>query len=284
MPSQEPVGATANEKNEGAKTRSVHPCDFRSAGRLSNQNARALSVIHELFARHLTIALSAYLGTDLTVRLITLDQLPSIDHIAAIAPLSYLAPFSITTIPSTVIIEFDIDLASPIIDLLLGGKATPANDARELSEIEEEMMQDLTLLVARQAESAWRMPEKSLAARHRIEPTALNQYCPPNEKVTLVKFEVDIAGITGSFCLVFPTSLVNVLIKTLKADQPLEKKVRDLIALQPGCVLKLRAPVKNPGMLTLGGHEIFEAVPVRNGSQKAAQLLRKVETATWTRE
>jgi hypothetical protein len=37
-------------------------------------------------------------------------------------------------------------------------------------------------------------------------------------------------------------------------------------------------------MLTLGGHEIFEAVPVRNGSQKAAQLLRKVETATWTRE
>ena len=316
MPNQEQVEATANEKNESVKPRSVHPCDFRSAGRLSNQNARALSAMHELFARHLTIALSAYLGTDLTVRLITLDQLPIKDHIASVAPLSYLAPFAITTIPSTLIVEFDIDLASPIIDLLLGGKATPANDARELSEIEEEIMQDLTLLVARQAESAWRMPEKSLAAKHRIEPAALNQYCPPNEKVTLVKFEVDLAGITGSFCLAFPTSLVNVLIKTLKADQPAEKKgelryfptaslrermldcdvmvaadlrsmrvsVRDLIALQPGCVLKLRAPVKTPGTLTLGGHEIFEAVPVRNGSQRAAQLLRKVETATWARE
>jgi flagellar motor switch protein FliM len=310
MPSQEQV------ESESAKPRSVHPCDFRSAGRLSNQNARALSAMHELFARHLTIALNAYLGTDLTVRLITLDQLPTKDHIASVAPLSYLAPFSITTIPSTLIVEFDIDLASPIIDLLLGGKATPANDARELSEIEEEIMQDMTMLVARQAESAWRMPEKSLAARHRIEPAALNQYCPPNEKVTLVKFEVDLAGITGSFCLVFPTSLVNVLIKTLKADQPDEKRgelryfptaslrermldcdvtvaadlrtmrvsVRDLIALQPGCVLKLRAPVKNPGTLTLGGHEIFEAVPVRNGSQKAAQLLRKVEMTTWAKE
>jgi flagellar motor switch protein FliM len=51
--------------------------------------------------------------------------------------------------------------------------------------------------------------------------------------------------------------------------------VRDLISLQPGCVLKLRAPIRNPGMLTVEGLEIFEAVPVRNRAQKAAQLGRR---------
>jgi flagellar motor switch protein FliM len=60
--------------------------------------------------------------------------------------------------------------------------------------------------------------------------------------------------------------------------------VRDLLALQPGCVLKLRAPVRNPGMLTVGGREIFEAVPVRNGSQKAAQLGRRTQFTNWGRE
>ncbi|MDQ2844721.1 MAG: FliM/FliN family flagellar motor switch protein, partial [Acidobacteriota bacterium] len=51
--------------------------------------------------------------------------------------------------------------------------------------------------------------------------------------------------------------------------------VRDLVALQPGCLLKLRTPVRTPGMLTVGGLAIFEAVPVRNGSKKAAQVGRR---------
>jgi flagellar motor switch protein FliM len=48
--------------------------------------------------------------------------------------------------------------------------------------------------------------------------------------------------------------------------------VRDLVALQPGVLLKLRTPVRTPGMLTVGGLDIFEATPVRNGSKKAAQV------------
>jgi flagellar motor switch protein FliM len=56
--------------------------------------------------------------------------------------------------------------------------------------------------------------------------------------------------------------------------------VRDLVALQPGSVLKLRAPVKSAGMLTIEGQETFEATPVRNGTQKAAQLGRKIQRTT----
>jgi hypothetical protein len=34
----------------------------------------------------------------------------------------------------------------------------------------------------------------------------------------------------------------------------------------------MKAPVKTPGRLTVANVEIFEALPVRNGSRKAAQL------------
>ena len=164
-------------------------------------------------------------------------------------------------------------------------------------------MQDVSLLLARQAEAVWKFPDLSLNLGPRIKPSLMHQFCAPNEKVTVLKFGVQIAGCMGSFKLVFPAEFITVLINQIKQDQPQKKKrvqklpmpplrerildcefevsselpclsvaVRDLIALQPGSVLKLRAPIRNPGMLTAGGRHIFEAVPVRNGTQSAAQL------------
>ncbi|HEX4036794.1 MAG TPA: FliM/FliN family flagellar motor switch protein [Acidobacteriaceae bacterium] len=307
-PSQE----TAHKPGE--RQRTVVNCNFRSAGRLSNENARSLTGIHETFARHLASTLDAYLGTGLDVKLRGVDQLPVKDHVAGIGPMSYIVPFSLQTIPSTMIVECDIDLVFPMIELLMGGRGSPADHTRELSEIEEEIMHDLTALIARQAENAWRMPAQALKPGRRIKSSLLHQYCPANEKVTVVQFEIELAGTSGTFQLVFPTTFLNVLIQQVKAEEPqkrgsvrffprpgirermldcdvevaaelpgLRVAVRDLIALEPGSVLKLRAPVRAPGMLTAGGHAIFEATPVRNGLQKAAQLGRRTVTNHWER-
>jgi flagellar motor switch protein FliM len=48
--------------------------------------------------------------------------------------------------------------------------------------------------------------------------------------------------------------------------------VKDLIDLKPGVILKMKAPVQKPGRITVEDAEIFEALPVRNGKQKAAQI------------
>jgi flagellar motor switch protein FliM len=314
MPNQQPVGDIATQAPAG-KQRTIVSCNFRSAGRLSNENARSLTAIHETFARHLASTLDAYLGTGLDVKLRGIEQLPVKDHVATLAPVNYIVPFSLQTIPSTMIVECDIDLVFPMIELLLGGRGEPANNMRELSEIEEEIMHDLTALIARQAENAWHMPAQSLKPGRRIKASVLHQYCPANEKVTIVPFEIELAGTTGSFQLVFPTTFLNVLIQQIRLEEPqkrggmrffprpnirermlecdvevaaelpgLRVAVRDLIALEPGSVLKLRAPVRSPGMLTAGGQGIFEATPVRNGSQKAAQLGRRTTPINWERD
>jgi flagellar motor switch protein FliM len=308
-------GQQAGQQKKSGKQRVVNPCDFRSAGRLSNENARSLTALHETFARRVVSALDAYLGTGLAIKLNSLEQHTIQDHIAGIPPLSYIVPFSLSTMPSNVIMECDIDLVFPIIELLLGGTGTSVSGARELSEIEEEIMQDVTALIARQAENAWHIPPMSMVANRRIKSSTVQQYFPPTDKVTTAKFEMEIAGLTGMFQLVFPSAFVAVLIAQIKLDQPQRKvgvryfptasirerildcdvlvaagvprmkvAVRDLVALQPGCVLKLRAPVRTPGTLTAEGMEIFEAIPVRNGSQKAAQLVRRIQQTSWGRE
>ena len=296
----------------GEKQRTVVNCNFRSAGRLSNENARAMTSIHETYARHLASALDAYLGTGVEVKLTGLEQLPIKEHIAGIPALAYIVPFSLSTIPGATIVECDISMVFPIVDLLLGGTGAAGNGPRELSEIEEEIMHDVVQLMVRQAESAWRLQDMPLTLNRRVKSSVLHQYCPPNEKVTCVKFEIDIAGTIGSFKLVFPAAFLNVLLQKVKQDQPQKKTsvryfprpsirerildcdievaaeltelrvaVRDLLALVPGSVLKLRAPIRTPGMLTAGGQGVFEATPVRNGTQKAAQLGRRLSSNHW---
>ncbi|MGD0632477.1 MAG: hypothetical protein ABR987_24395 [Terracidiphilus sp.] len=79
LPSEERIAAAlktpakSGSQKVGRQPRSVHACDFRSAGRLSNENARSLTALHETFARRVVSALDAYLGTGLAIKLKTLD-------------------------------------------------------------------------------------------------------------------------------------------------------------------------------------------------------------------
>lgn len=307
MPDQENTAAAPKE-------RTVVSCNFHSAGRLSNENARSISAIHESFARNLGTALDLLVGTAVDVKFKGIEQVPIREHLASLPPLSYIVSLSLSAPPGTMILEWDINLVFPLIEMLLGGSAGPSAGARELSEIEEEIMHEVAGLFARQAESAWHMPSLALAPGRRVKSSYLHQLCQPTEKLTVAKFEVELSGTIGFFHLVFPSQFLNILLQQIKADQParrggirffpgpsvrerlldsdvvvaaelpaLRVAVRDLVGLQPGSVLKLRAPVKNPGMLTVAGRGLFEATPVRNGSQKAAQLGRRISNSTQER-
>jgi flagellar motor switch protein FliM len=293
------------------RQRSVHSCNFRAAGRLSNEDARLLTAIHETFALQLTGILDTYLGSGVEVKLETLDQLPIKDHVAEIPPLTYIVPFAADTL---IIAELDNSLVFPIIELLMGGAGSERGDLRDLSEIEEEVMHDVISLLARHAEVVWRVAGLSLSPGTRIKPALIHQFAAPNEKVTILRFGIELGGATGTLKLVFSSEFLNILLAQIKQDQPQKKSrvwsfptppirerildcefevsaelpalkvaVRDLITLQPGSVLKLRAPIRNPGMLTSGGCELFESVPVRNGSQRAAQLGRRMPSTEWIR-
>jgi flagellar motor switch protein FliM len=319
MPDQElkevPAVEAAETVDPRAKQKTVVNCNFRTAGRLSNENARALNAVHEAFARRMAIALDSWLGTGVEVKQKALDQQPIKEHIAGIAPFTYVAPLTLSAMQSSMIVECDVNIVFAMIEVLLGGTGAPGAGSRELSEIEEEIMQDVVALIARQVESVWRFPNLALTPGRRIKPSLVQQYCQANERLAIAKFEMELGPARGTFQMVLPPAFLGALIQQIKKDEPQKKgsvryfprpnirerildcdievaaelpglriAVRDLIALQPGSVLKLRAPVRQSGMLTAGGQGIFESVPVRNGSQKAAQLGRRVTTNNWERE
>ena len=298
------------------KARSIHSCNFRYAGRLSNENARALTSLHEKFALNVTNSLEVYLGTSIQLKMLSLEQLALQGYISGVAPNTYLLPCALNVMESNFLMEMDIKLIFPIIDLLLGGAGTTASDElRELTEIDEEIMESITALIIKEVDRSWRALNLSLTPGHCIKPALITQIYPANEKLVLLMFEMTVGASTGSFKIVLPTSFVGFLLRHLKATQSkkisslrhlpnpslrerildcdfnvavditqMRVLVKDLIGLKPGVILKMKAPVKNPGRLTVEGVDLFEALPVRNGRLKAAQLSCRSQEPAATKE
>src|ERR1700712_3200897 len=136
-------------------TPTVQPCNFRSAGRLSNESARTLTTLHEVLARNLTNSLDVYLGTGLEVRLVTLEQFAMEDFRATCASAAYMLPCVAKPSGNTVLLEMDNPLMFTVIDLLLGGSGSNPEGTRELTEIDEDIMEGVGSLIAQQIERVW---------------------------------------------------------------------------------------------------------------------------------
>ncbi|MGD0096772.1 MAG: FliM/FliN family flagellar motor switch protein [Terracidiphilus sp.] len=293
----------STDPSQDQRPRTIHSCNFRYAGRLSNENARTLTALHEKFALNVTTSLELYLGAILHLKLQSLEQMAIVDYVGRMAANSYLIPCALNVLDCNVLIEMDLALIFPIIDLLLGGAGTACENTREMTEIDEEIMQSVTSLIVGQIERAWHTLNLSLTAGRPIKQSQIQQVFMANERLVLLMFEMSVGETTAPFRIVLPTSFVGFLLRHLNAIQSKKTSslrqlrspslrerildcdinvsaditqmrvlVKDLVGLKPGAILKMKAPVKRPGRLTVDDVEIFEALLVRNGTRKAAQL------------
>lgn len=294
------TGETLSERN-------IVACNFRSAGRLSNDSARHLRSVHESFARNLSHSLDLYLGSALEIKLLGVDQTSSRDFTSSLVGSSYLVPFVTAPMQDRVLVRFDSSLSFPLLDLLLGGTGEPDDQARDLTDLDEELLRSVTELVASQLERAWKSCQVAVTVAPSIKPAVVGQIFATEERVALVHLEMTVASTTGAFDLVLPMAFANALIRGSQTEATrrvarqatpglrlrdrvlhctmqtsaelhgLRLSVGDLVGLRRGDVLDLRAPVATPVRLSVDGHALFEVTPVRHGRRKAAQLGRACE-------
>ncbi len=310
------ASATGRQKQAASPTRhTIHACNFRYAGRLSNDNARILNTLHEKFAANAASSLEIYLGTSLELKLISLEQMAVPDYIKDVSPNAYLMRCALNIMESNFLLEVGVPLVFPIIDLLLGGDGTVNEELRELTDIDEEMLQSISELVLAQLEKSWKTLNLALTPGSCIKVPMIPQVFPVNEKLVILMFQMTAGGATGLMKIILPTSFVGFLLRqlmaahskrtssarnnaksslkerildcnfTLAADiTDMRVLVKDLIGLKPGMQLKMKAPVGSPGRLTVDTVEIFESIPVRNGAMKATQLLARSQESASLKE
>lgn len=288
-------------------TPKVLPCNFRSAGQLSNESARTLTTLHEALARNLMNSLDVYLGTGLEVRLVRLEQLTMEDFKMKRLLVGYTLPCSVHPSGTSVLLEMENVLVFTMIDLLLGGSGAKADAERELTEIDEEIMEGVGAVIAQQIEKVWEIVGCTLTAGKCLKATQAHKLFPPAEKIVRIHLDVSVGTMGGSLFVNLQTSLAGALVRNSRTDHiggkghpgqrvqaalrerlldcrfglsgeltNLKIPVKDLARLQEGTILSLVLPVNAPGNLMLEGAAYFEAQPVRQGSKKAMQLAKRV--------
>ncbi len=177
----EAAHSTAHDSaRPGARTRAV-PYNFSSAGQISTDQLRAISLLNDLFARNLTHNLGAWLRTRFQVNLVSAEQIQFNEFLLRIPEISYVASVRLEPLGALSVLQLDLGLAPPIVDLLLGGDGKDG-PLRELTDIEESLVASMVEIVCRELTVAWQQVGFSIVFERRQMQTQVARIISVAEK------------------------------------------------------------------------------------------------------
>jgi flagellar motor switch protein FliM len=287
----------------------VEPWDVRRAGQIGREQLVAINSLHENFARNLTHALSAYLRVVFAATLVSAEHLSFREFLQSIPETTYVASCRLDPLGVNAAMQLDLKVAFPVIDLLLGGEGKGMAATREITDIEEQILDSVARIICRELGVAWQALGLDVAFEQSLEVTAARRLMPPEEKTLSLSFEVTMPEVRGGLNLVVPATVSNALLRKIAVDwgrprtraaDSRERIMRSLLdcpfavelgatgvsapvsaltALAPGKVLRFARSASEPASLLVAGCGMFRAMPARIGAQRAARILERVPDA-----
>jgi flagellar motor switch protein FliM len=283
----------------------VVPYSFSSAGQISTEQLRAISMLNDLFARNLTHNLAAWLRTRFQVNLVSAEQIQFNDFLLRIPEINYVASVRLEPLGALSVLQLDLGLAPPIIDLLLGGEGKDG-PLRELTDIEESILSSVVEIICRELTAAWQPVGMSFNFERRQMQTQVARIISVNEKALCLSFEIRMPHSSGLLNLAFPAVVANTILRRLTSDWSRRRrhagdtqarmgararKIRfgcslqlptvrlaasTIETLEPGSILRLDLAANTLPVWQVGGQLLSEAQAVRQGHHRAARIERPV--------
>lgn len=289
-----------SERGDASKDR-VAPYSFATAGQISTEQLRAISMLNDLFARNLTHNLAASLRTRFQVNLVSAEQIPFNEFMLRIPEISYVASVRLEPLGAVSVLQLEMSLVPPIVDLLLGGEGREGS-LRELTDIEESILGSVVEIICRELTSAWQPVDLSFSFERRQMLTQVARLISVNERTLCLSFEIRMPHSSGLLNLAFPAVVSNTILRRLTVEfvrgsrhaaemrGRMEERARlirfgtslqlrsvrvpaeAIESLAVGSVLRLDLPVREKPLWCAGGQVLSPAQPVRQGVYRAARL------------
>jgi flagellar motor switch protein FliM len=282
----------------------VQPWDIRQAGQIGREQLRAINQLHELFARNLTTAIGGFLRVVFDCRLVSAEHLTYREFLQRVPEKTYLASCDLAPFGCVGVLQFDLGIASPVIDIMLGGEGTCDGTSRELSEIEEQIFEGIVRIICRELQTAWQAIklEFNFSASQQI--SQVQRLMPPDEKNLCLSFEIKLAESSGTLNVAIPALVSNALLRKISSENiyhrprvghesreqickklldcpfsveltmsHLEVPLESLSRLTPGDLLPFQLNASAPALMEVDGVPLCSATPVRVQTRRAARVL-----------
>ena len=190
-------------------TRKIKIYDFKRPDKFSKEQLRTVSNMHETFARLTTTSLSAQLRSLVHVHVASVDQLTYEEFIRSIPTPTTLAVVNMDPLKGNAVLEIDPTITFCMIDRLFGGRGvTSGNKNRDLTDIEQSVMEGIIVRILANMREAW---TQVIDLRPRLGQIETNpqfaQIVPPSEMVVLITLETKVGDEEGmlNFCIPYIT-------------------------------------------------------------------------------
>ncbi|NLM47067.1 MAG: flagellar motor switch protein FliM [Firmicutes bacterium] len=303
------AGEFDDSKVDEQDSMQVKDYDFRRPNKFSKEQMRTLRIIHENFARVLSNFLTAYLRTNIQIKLATVSQVTFEEFIFSLPIPTVMTVFTAAEKLGSAMLETNPQFVFPIIDLLFGGKGTMPTTVRELTEIELTVMRRVMVKILENLRYAWEDVYQLEPVIENIDTNPqFNQMIASTETVALMTFSTEIGDAKGLLNVCFPYMTLEPAIPNLTAQhwfsasrtgerdnrllekglEPVEVeltavlghtevRLEDFLQFEVGDVILLEQKISAPMNLLVEGRPMFAVQAGVYQGKKAIQLLAEKE-------
>jgi flagellar motor switch protein FliM len=250
----------------------------------------------------------AYLRIVFDCSLVSAEHLTFFEFLERIQEKSYVASIDLLPVGALALLQVDFAIAFPIIDVMLGGEGKSSELTRDLTEIEEQVLEGIIRIMCRELQTAWQAITLEFSFNQRQQLLHSQRLMAPEEKNLCLSFEIKMSETRGTLNLAIPAVVSNALLRKISADfgyqrrrSPIEtrlqiqKKLLDcffpvelsmpglqvplenLTQLVPGDLLAFPKAVSDSAVMMVGDVHLCSATPVRVHNHRAARVV-SIET------
>jgi flagellar motor switch protein FliM len=197
----------------------IRDYDFKRPERISKDQMRSLTTLHETFSRNFGASLSGFLRTIVEVRIVETEQKTYAEFLAALPNPTSFNLVNCPPLDGQMCLELSPLIIYPIIDRLLGGSNQDLFiPQRAMTVIEQRLIQRILNRGMSALTEAWESVKQIQFSLGEMESNPhIVQIVPPNEVVVVINFEIKMTSRAGTMNLCIPFNVIEPLVEHLSS-------------------------------------------------------------------
>ena len=234
--SQEEIPAPLSEEDdEPSSKKSIRPYNFWSPDRFSQEQMRAIGIMHEDLAERLSTSLPPFLRANLKPRLVhteqgrlhdMMEELPRVVHteqgrlhdlMMGQDPSQLFHLISMSPLPGVLIMSITPNINNIILELRLGGKPRSVHKQEALTKIDQMLLSEFAEVILKDIKAVW---SKLVDVEPEVDDSTGNthwlQMTLGVERVLLVSIELRLHEETGAMNIYIPFKMLKPIAARLR--------------------------------------------------------------------